>query len=69
MDVAGVGGGISPSSISQMHKDTGNAQLVSKTLDKLNTDSDGAQNADYSFQKSVLQAGATGKGTQIDKLA
>jgi hypothetical protein len=69
MDVSGIGGGVSAFSIAQTQKDTSNAQLVTKTLDTMNGNQDGAENADYSFQKSVLQAGVTGKGTQINKLA
>jgi len=68
MDVSGIGGA-SPLSIAQMQKETNNAQLVSKTLDTMNSNPDGTQNVDYAFQKSVLQAGALGKGAQVDKLA
>lgn len=52
-----------------MEKDLFDAQLVTKTLDRLNTKSNSFQDQNsmqYEFQKSVLQAAFTGKGTQID---
>lgn len=53
-----------------MSKETFGAQVVTKTLDYLNenNNSSGSTNADYDFQKSVLQAAITGESTAIDKL-
>ena len=51
-------------------KDTMGAQLISKTLDKLNTGSSfsgAAVNPDYQFQKDVLSA--SGIGTKLDAIA
>ncbi|CCO22109.1 hypothetical protein [Maridesulfovibrio hydrothermalis] len=40
------------------------AQVVTKTLDYMNSDQSGSStNADYDFQKSVLSAHYMGKGT------
>ncbi|MFP4237548.1 MAG: hypothetical protein ACLFRQ_08410 [Desulfonatronovibrio sp.] len=53
-----------------MSKETFGAQVVTKTLDELNTNnnSSGSTDSDYDFQKSVLQAAVTGESTAIDKL-
>ncbi|MFP4398332.1 MAG: hypothetical protein ACLFPY_09650 [Desulfonatronovibrio sp.] len=53
-----------------MSKETFGAQVVTKTLDDLNTNnnSSGSKDSDYDFQKSVLQAAVTGESTAIDKL-
>lgn len=51
-------------------KDSTGAQLISKTLDKMNTGLTAAGpkvNADYQFQKDVLNA--AGIGTKIDTVA
>lgn len=50
-----------------MQKDIAGAQVVSKTLDKLNTTQSGLSSkvdADYQFQKDVL--GAAGIGNKLD---
>lgn len=59
----------SGSVLANVLKDANGAQLISKTLDKLNTVQSlagPAVNADYQFQKDVLQA--AGLGQKIDKL-
>ncbi|MDL2285129.1 hypothetical protein LJB93_00105 [Desulfovibrio sp. OttesenSCG-928-F07] len=59
----------SGSALAQTIKDSTGAQLITKTLDKLNTAqtlSGPAVNADYQFQKDVLQA--AGLGTKLDKM-
>lgn len=59
----------SGSVLSKVIKDSNGAQLISKTIDKLNTVQSlagPAVNADYQFQKDVLQA--AGIGQKIDKL-
>lgn len=47
-----------------MDSQTFGAQVVTKTLDYMNSDTQfgSSQNADYDFQKSVLSAAYTGKG-------
>lgn len=48
-------------------KQTFGAQVVTATLDKMNTNSSGAVNADYDFQTKVLTAGAVaGKGSMFN---
>ena len=39
------------------------AQVVTKTLDYMNSDQNGSTDSDYDFQKSVLGAAFTDKGT------
>ncbi len=59
----------SGSALAQSLKDSAGAQLITKTLDKLNTAqtlAGPAVNADYQFQKDVLQA--AGLGTKLDTL-
>ncbi len=53
-------------SISQ---DTMGAELINKTLNNLNQNKGGSANADMEFQKDVLSAAATGKGTIINIIA
>jgi len=50
----------------QMNKDMVNAQVVSGTIQNLNTQPDGSTNADHAFQSSVLQADAIGKGAKLN---
>lgn len=50
----------------QMTKDTVNAQVVTGTINQLNAQPGGGQNADHAFQTSVLQAGAIGKGANLN---
>ena len=61
--------GMSASVASGAIKDTLGAQLVGKTLDKLNTAnsfSGPVVNPDYQFQKDVLQG--AGLGTKLDAM-
>ena len=45
------------------------AQLVTATLDRLNTDpASGRINPDYDFQTKVLGAAFAGKGTAVDMM-
>lgn len=53
----------------QMTKDVNNSQLVTQTIEHLNTNPDGSRNADHAFQTSVLQAGAIGKGGNLNIMA
>ena len=68
MDLGSTGGVQAATSMaSKAMTDTMGAQLISKTLDKLNTGSSaagGAVNPDYQFQKDVLSA--AGIGNKID---
>ena len=62
--------GYGTSGVAGAFKDTMGAQLMTKTLDKLNT-KPGAEmpNPDYQFQKDVLSAGyipKTGSNTDIE---
>lgn len=68
--IQGMNASVAASATQGAIKDTTGAQVVTKTLDKMNT----AQtmggpkvNADYQFQKDVL--GAAGIGTMLDKIA
>ncbi|MCK9241551.1 hypothetical protein [Desulfocurvus sp.] len=44
------------------------AQVVSKTLDYMNSNSSSGFNADYDFQTSVLGAAYSGKGTMVEMM-
>ena len=61
-------GTVSPWNFGNVDKQTQNAMLVKQTLDYMNTNSYGQQNADYAFQTSVLQAGAIGKGLSVNQM-
>lgn len=52
---------------SAIDKETFGAQVVSKTLDVMNS-GNAASASDYQFQKDVLNAAYTGQGTIIDEL-
>ncbi len=68
MDAAGAG--ISGAVAAGALKDTTGAQVISKTLDKLNSVPNGTGgmklNADYDFQKTVLNA--AGIGNKLDSV-
>jgi len=51
---------------SSVQKQDLGAELISKTLDTMNQTSKVEQNSDYQFQKDVLSAAVTGKGTILD---
>jgi hypothetical protein len=57
-------------SVAPVDKETFGAQVVSKTLDYMNSGNNyGPNNAsDYGFQKSVLDAAYSGKGTMLDQM-
>lgn len=60
----------SSQSLAPVDKQTFGAQVVSKTLDYMNSGNNyGPNNSqDYNFQKSVLDAAYSGKGTIIDNM-
>ena len=65
MDITGAAGvQASASMASSAIKDTLGAQLIGKTLDKLNTGTSGNVDSNYQFQKDVLSA--AGIGNKID---
>jgi hypothetical protein len=66
MDISGILGGSSITTIAQSQKDMLDSQLVTKTLDTLNTKPDGSTNSNYEFQKTVLQGAFMDKGSQVD---
>lgn len=68
MEIGGMGGQAAFQA-QQMTKDSVDAQVVNGTIDKLNTQPDGSKNADHAFQTSVLQAGAIGKGANLNIMA
>ena len=59
-----IGGSTSGAAASAMQKQTMGAQVVTETINKMNTNSNGQVNADHDFQTKVLAG--MGKGTQID---
>ncbi len=60
--------GASAAQANNMQKDVAGAQLITKTLDKLNTTGMGAKvDQDYQFQKDVLNA--AGIGNKLDTVA
>ncbi len=60
----------SSQSMAPVDKQTFGAQVVSKTLDYMNSGSNVGPNnsSDYDFQKSVLDAAYSGKGTMLDRM-
>lgn len=64
MELGAVGGFAAQAQ--QMTKDAVNADVVTGTINKLNTQPDGSKNADFAFQNSVLQAHAIGKGANLN---
>lgn len=67
MDIQGLGA-LAPQQFMPQDKETFSAQLVTQTMDNLNTNVSGERNADYAFQTSVLNAGALGKGLYVNKM-
>jgi len=59
-----IGGSSSGGVTSALQNQTLGAQVVTGTINQLNTDSNGKVNADHDFQTKVLAG--MGKGTQID---
>lgn len=59
-----IGGSSSGGMTSALQNQTLGAQVVTGTLDKLNTNSNGQVNADHDFQTKVLAG--MGKGAQVD---
>jgi hypothetical protein len=51
---------------SRVQKQDLDAALISKTLDTMNKPCCGSEKSDYQFQKDVLSAAVTGKGTILD---
>lgn len=49
---------------SALKQQTMGAQVITETLNRLNTNENGQVNADYDFQTKVLAG--LGKGTQVD---
>ena len=49
---------------SALKQQTMGAQVITETLNRLNTNDNGQVNADYDFQTKVLAG--LGKGTQVD---
>ncbi len=45
------------------------AELIVKTMGKMNDSKSGSTGSDYQFQKDVLSAAATGKGSIINIIA
>ncbi len=45
------------------------AQLINKTIDTMNNNQSGSGNSDYEFQKDVLSAAMSGKGSIINIIA
>ncbi len=64
MELGAVGGFAAQTQ--QMAKDSVNSQVVTGTINQLNTQPDGSKNADFAFQSSVLQANAIGKGANLN---
>ncbi len=59
-----IGGSTSGATASAIQNQTMGAQVVTETINKMNTDSNGKVNPDHDFQTKVLAG--MGKGTQID---
>ena len=59
-----IGGSTSGAAASAIQNQTLGAQVVTETINKMNTDSNGKVNPDHDFQTKVLAG--MGKGTQID---
>ena len=59
-----IGGSTSGAAASAMQNQTLGAQVVTGTINQMNTDSNGKVNPDHDFQTKVLAG--MGKGTQID---
>lgn len=70
MDWSASGGtDVAASASAAADKQTFGAQVVSETLDVMNSDPMSASsNADYNFQKNVLSAVYTGTGTILDSM-
>lgn len=69
-NIAGVQASFAAEAITSAIKDTTGAQLITKTLEKLNANtalSGSAVNSDYQFQKDVLNA--AGIGNKLDAIA
>ncbi len=67
MDIQGLGA-FAPQQLMPQDKETFGAQLVTQTMNNLNTTTSGEKNADYAFQTSVLNAGALGKGLYVNTM-
>ncbi|MFP5258137.1 MAG: hypothetical protein ACLGQH_03855 [Acidobacteriota bacterium] len=59
-----IGGSTSGAATSALKQQTMGAQVITETLNRLNTNDNGQVNADYDFQTKVLAG--LGKGTQVD---
>ncbi|MYL83269.1 hypothetical protein GTA51_09005 [Desulfovibrio aerotolerans] len=59
-----IGGSTAGAAASAIQNQTLGAQVVTETINKMNTDSNGKVNPDHDFQTKVLAG--MGKGTQID---
>lgn len=59
-----IGGSKPGAAASALQQQTMGAQVVTETLNRLNTNDKGELNADYDFQTKVLAG--MGKGTQVD---
>lgn len=68
MEIGGMGGQAAAQA-QQMNKDMFDAQVVTGTINNLNSQPDGKMNADHAFQTSVLQADAIGKGAKLNIMA
>ncbi|QAZ69064.1 hypothetical protein [Solidesulfovibrio carbinolicus] len=62
-----VSGGSAKPTTSALDQQTMGAQVVTQTLDKLNTNANGKLDADYDFQTKVLSA--MGKGVHVNTSA
>ncbi|WP_027180080.1 hypothetical protein [Maridesulfovibrio bastinii] len=69
MEITGIDSSVSTTTASD--KQTFGAQVVTKTLDYMNSDSgnSGSTNSDYDFQKSVLGSHYSGLGAIADTKA
>lgn len=64
-------GGLGPQGqqqLQQVQKDGANASLINQTMQNLNTQPNGSQNADFAFQTSVLNADTIGKGENLNTM-
>lgn len=60
----GIGGSTAGVAAPAMQQQAMGAQVVTETINKMNTEPNGQMNADHDFQSKVLAG--MGKGTQID---